>query len=510
MTGSEHERADLTGPVRDASATSEVGVAGVGAYVPYWRLRRSTIGEAWGIPAMPGERAVAAADEDALTMAVEAAVAATDGVLPGEIDGVIFASTTSPYREKQAAATLATVLDCRKDIITLDITDSLRAATTALRVAADAIRSGSARVVVVCAGDARLGEPESSYEQMFGDSGAACVLASKAWFDAKGIAPPVRVEAAGGVSQEFVGPWRSDADRFVRTFESKLETQYGYAQQAVAAAKVVLAKAGVEAASISRAVIAAPDPRAQSAVASKLGIAAGASQDTYFDTVGNTGVTAPLLMLAGALEHADADETLLLVGAGDGADALVLRTSAQLEEHRRLGRWHGLTPQLESKAYLASYEAYARNRRLVERERAQMWSSAVTYWRDIPMELPLYGMTCRECATVQFPIGRYCMECSAAGPHENTRLARRGRVFTFTLDHLVLGEYWNEPVPRAVVDLDGGGRIFCELTDCDPNDVRVDVPVELTFRCLHEGAGFRNYFWKGRPLRTAVLQAQEA
>lgn len=478
---------------------TEVGIFGIGAYVPYWRLDRSIIGRAWGIPAMRGERAVASADEDALTMAVEAALEATAGVSPADIDGVIFASTTAPYREKQSAATIATVLDCRKDILTIDLGDSLRGATTAIRIACDTIRAGSASVVVVCAADMRQGEPESAYEQMFGDAGGAVVLASAEWATGHGFASlPVRVLAAAGVADEIIGPWRDESQRYVRSFEAKVDTQFGYAKQAVAAASRVLDHGRKP----SKAVIPAPDPRAQAAVASKLDIPRETLQDLYFDTIGNTGTAAPLVMLAGALETAAAGDTVLVVGAGDGADAILMEVSPALEKARGSGTIGTLTPKIQARGQLASYESYARSRRLVERERAPMWSSAVTYWRDIPMELPLYGMTCRQCGTVQYPTGRRCMECSAPGPHEQTKLARRGRVFTFTLDHLVLGEYWNEPKPRAVVDLKGGGRLFCELTDCDPSEVTVEMPVELTFRCLHEGAGFRNYYWKGRPLRT--------
>lgn len=468
---------------------TEVGITGVGAYIPYRRLKRSTIGEAWGIPAMGGERAVASADEDPLTMATEAAITATSAIEPRDIDAVIFASTTAPYKEKQSAATIAAVLDCRPEVFTLDLGDSLRAGTTALRVAFDMIRAGSAQVVVVCASDVRLGEPESTYEQMFGDAGAAVVLSSR---------PSVAsIKCVGGVAREFVGPWRRDEDQFVRSYESKLEVSFGYIEQAVAAAGNVLEEAGVAATDITRAVIAGPDPRSQAAVAGKVGIAADAVQDSYFSSVGNTGTTAPLLMLAGALESAAGEDTLLLVGAGDGADALVIVSFGAFPPT--------MAPMLESKGYLDTYEGYVRARKLVWREHPPMWSSPVTYWRDTPSVLPLYGITCASCGTVQFPAWENCMECSAPGPHERTKLIRTGRVFTFTLDHLVLGEYLNEPVPKAVVDLDGGGRIFCDVTDCEPGDVEVGMPVELTFRLLHEGAGFRNYFWKARPPRVAAL-----
>lgn len=480
---------------------ADVGIAGVGAYVPYWRLRRSTIGEAWGIPALPGERAVAAADEDSLTMATEAALAATNGVEPDGIDGVVFASTTAPYREKQSAATIAAVLGCRPDILTLDIADSLRGATTGLRVAADAVRAGSARAVVVTAADVRLGEPETNFEQMFGDAAGAALVCSEEWARTNGSTSlPVVIEEAGGVASDFVGPWRRDDDRFVRSFEPKLETDVGYARQVVAAGRGLLERAGREPTDVARAVVAAPDPRAQAAAAKGIGV--GNVHDLYFATIGNCGTAAPLVMLAGALEGAEADELVLLVGAGDGADALLLRATGELHTG-------GLADSLASKAYLSSYDAYVRNRRLVPRERAEMWSSPVTYWRDAPQIVPLVGMTCASCGTVQFPAWERCMECSAPGPHPARKLSRRGRVFTFTLDHLAGGEYWNSPVPKAVVDLEDGGRVFVELTDCDPDDVHVDMPVELTFRCLHEGADFRNYFWKGRPPR-AVQDRPEA
>jgi len=87
------------------------------------------------------------------------------------------------------------------------------------------------------------------------------------------------------------------------------------------------------------------------------------------------------------------------------------------------------------------------------------------------------------------------------------KLAKRGRIFTFTLDHLVGGEYLETPVPRVVVDMDGGGRVFFDMTDVDPDTVRIGNEIELTFRRIHDGAGFHNYYWKARPPRSASVPA---
>jgi len=127
--------------------------------VPLYRLDRAEIGRAWDIPAAPGEKAVANYDEDSLTMAVEAARDCVTGIHIATIDGLFFASTTSPYKDKQGAATIAMVLGMNRESLTMDFGGSLRCGTNALRAAADAVRSGSANNILVIASEMRLGLP---------------------------------------------------------------------------------------------------------------------------------------------------------------------------------------------------------------------------------------------------------------------------------------------------------------------------------------------------------------
>ena len=110
--------------------------------------------------------------------------------------------------------------------------------------------------------------------------------------------------------------------------------------------------------------------------------------------------------------------------------------------------------------------------------------------------LPLYGVRCGGCGTVQFPRRALCIECGHRELQEH-RLGRRGSVFTFTHDFIY--ESPETPVTHAVVELEGGGRIYLQVTDCDPERVAIDMPVELTFRKMHQGSGLNNYFWKARP-----------
>ncbi|MEE8174377.1 MAG: 3-hydroxy-3-methylglutaryl CoA synthase, partial [Dehalococcoidia bacterium] len=106
-----------------------VGIVSYGAYVPLYRLERKRIAEAWGGGAPAGEKAVANDDEDSLTMGVAAAFDCLGNGEEHKIDAVFFASTTPPYREKQSASILASVLDVGEEALTIDFGNSLRAGT---------------------------------------------------------------------------------------------------------------------------------------------------------------------------------------------------------------------------------------------------------------------------------------------------------------------------------------------------------------------------------------------
>src|SRR5689334_5208975 len=134
-----------------------VGIRSYSAYVPMFRLPFAAIAGGGRKVATGGggERSVANYDEDCVTMAVAAATNCLEGIDRASVDGVLFASTSYAYKEKQAASIVAKALDLRRDVITADFADSVRAGTTALRAALDAVKAGSARTVLVVASDCR-------------------------------------------------------------------------------------------------------------------------------------------------------------------------------------------------------------------------------------------------------------------------------------------------------------------------------------------------------------------
>lgn len=464
------------------------GIVAAGTYVPRYRLAREVIAREWGQPALGGEKAVAGPDEDSLTLAVNAALHA----LPeggGDLDAVYFASTTPPYREKQSATTVATVLEAPRHVRTIDVTDSTRAATSALRAALDAVAAGAARVLV-CAGDCRLGEPDTLAEQSYGDAGAALVLG--------GDDAPLLAEVLGtyGVSEELVGTWRADAHDFLHAAPAAFEAKLAYGPFMLAAIQGVLAATGTAPAALATLVLAAPNPRAGAGIAKALGLDPRTQvQDTLWTLLGDVGATQPLLLLAAALEQARPGDLILVAGYGDGADAILLRATERVAAP---AAGPSVGAQIERKRVLPSYGRYARFRRLIRRETASdELSSPVVLFRDRRTVLALRGGRCPQCGTVQFPPQRVCMECGQRDGLEDVKLPRRGTLFTFTNDYI--HDAAETPTPHGVVELDGGARLYVQLTDVEPDQVEVDMPVELILRRYHEGSGIQNYFWKARP-----------
>ncbi|GAB4326198.1 MAG: OB-fold domain-containing protein [Promethearchaeota archaeon] len=479
-----------------------VGIARYGAYLPKYVLPRGKIAEAWDFPSIPGGIAVSNADEDSLTMAVEAGLDCLGDSDPKLVDALFFASTTPPYTEKASSSIVAAALDLRDDVDAMDVADSTRASTIAFRRAREAIASGAAKRVLVVAADSRVPMPESMYEYTHGDGAAAVLLSDE------DVA--VTVVGAKSITDVTSGPWKRATDKWVRQFEIKHENVYGFAGNVARAVGALVKEHGVDPKKVKKVALAAPDPRSAMAVAKRLGFKERAVQDSLFMSVGHLGNAHALMLLILALRRGRPGDQVVFAGYGDGADAFLLEVADKERLLAARSACRGVSGYLNAQVQLEKYASYLAKKEKLETDRFTRKSSPVRVWRDRKILAPLYGMRCTACGVVQYPIWRACIECGAKDQRELVKLAKTGVVFTYTLDHLVGGSYFVTPVPRCVVDLDGGGRILLDMTDCDPHDVKIGMRVELTYRKVHEGANFVNYYWKCRPPREPEGSGPEA
>jgi len=469
------------------------GIVSYGAYIPIYRLSREEIARAWGSGTRQGEKAIANWDEDSLTMGAEAAINCLSSLDRELVDGLYFASTTPPYREKQSASILAAAADLRTELITTDFTNSLRAGTSAVRAALDAINAGSAKRVLVVASDCRLPAPASEFESIFGDGAAALLFG-----DAE-IA--VSFEGSYSLTSDFIDVWRTERDTYSRTWEDRFILSKGYQQITKQAVDGLLKKYKLKPGDFSKAVFYGPNARSHSALARTLGFDPEIQvQDPLLNTVGNTGAALAMMMLVAALEEAKPGDRILWASYGDGADVFILKVEDNIEKLR--GR-RGVKHHLSSKMMLSSYETYIRFRNLMEWEPEREpppEGSLNVLWRERNAILRGHGHRCRQCGHVQFPMQRICMWCQAKDEFDEVRLSdKKGALFTFSMDERAVVPVL--PNVLCAVDLEGGGRIYSQMTDRDPGKIEVGMPVELTFRKVNEAAGIHNYYWKIRPVR---------
>jgi hydroxymethylglutaryl-CoA synthase len=463
------------------------GITAYGAYVPLRRLGPGTKG--WGLP---GEKAVANWDEDSVTMAVAAAINCLGSCDRGRVDGLYLASTTLPYKEKLAATTVAWATDLRNDILTMDCTDSLRSGTAAMRMAADSIKAGSAKKILVAVSDLRMGTPRGGLDQGLGDGAAAFMMG-----DTDVIAT---LEGYYSLSNELLDVWRADRARYTRSWEDRFVFEEGFQKILPQAVSNLLKKKGLSQKDIKKAVFYAPDARRHREMVRTLGFEASQIQDPLFDKMGDTGAAFSLMLLIAALEEAAPGDRILLASYGDGADAMLLQVTDNINAFKNRS---AMKVNLAAKAIIPSFDDYLAYRTFASTDpETPGGASASVVHRERDAIYRLQGVKCRVCGTLQYPPQRVCTSCQSKDKFDPVRFSdKKGKVFTYTLKHGGDIPAFARPMVDTMVDFEGGGRALFGMTDMDVKDVKIGMEVEMSFRTLGIAGGIRNYSWRCMPSR---------
>lgn len=444
------------------------------AYVPSWRIADVS----------RGNRVVAAFDEDSTTMGTQAAGALLRGAGSGAAVPTLYFATTSPaYLDKTNATAIHAALGLERGSFAADVVGSARSGVAAMR-AAEA--EGGLAVLA----DVRTGRPGSADEKLGGDGAAAFLFGP-----GDGVA---RVLARRSLTSEFLDRWRLPSSTTGEQWEERFGFEE-YADLVRTAAAEVLADAELDEA--DHVVLTSPN----SAVAKRAGSLVKGTLSTTGSPIGHAGAADVGLGLAAVLDVAGPDETILLVSAADGCDALLLRTTDLLAQRRQASP---VTAQLAASREVDQL-TYLSWRGLLEREMPRRPEpdrpAAPPSGRAAGWKFGFNGSRCTACQMVHLPPQRVCRNCGAQDAMAvvpGTRLV--GTVATYTVDRLAFSP--SPPVVVVVVDFDGGGRASLELADADPADLAVGGRVELTFRRFFTAGNVHNYFWKARPLVEAAAE----
>jgi 3-hydroxy-3-methylglutaryl CoA synthase/uncharacterized OB-fold protein len=466
------------------------GIVAYGAYLPYHRLDRKAIADALGVPSGDGSRSVASHDEDATSMAVEAARIALRSAPAVAPAGLYFATASPAYLDKTNATAIHAAVDLDRGAAAFDMAGSPRSGMGALAAALDAPRPTLAALA-----DVRTGLAGGADERDGGD-GAVAFLCAGPSADAPQLAVPI---AWASATAEFLERWRLPGERASHQWEERFG-EHVYLPLAESALTDALKQAGVIAADIDHLIVTGPHIRAAKRAAALAGTRKGTVADDLVNAIGHTGTAHAGLLFASALDRADSDQLIAMVSLSDGADAVIWRTTDALSSRRP-------TPALASRlagGARISYATFLTWRGFLEREPPRrpdpQRPAAPPSFRREAWKFAFTGSRCQACGARHLPPQRVCVKCQAVDRMTPVPMADvPATISTYTVDRLAYS--LSPPVVAAVIDFEGGGRFQGELTDVDPAAVEIGGRVEMTFRRLFTASGVHNYFWKARPRR---------
>lgn len=93
---------------------------------------------------------------------------------------------------------------------------------------------------------------------------------------------------------------------------------------------------------------------------------------------------------------------------------------------------------------------------------------------------------CKKCGAWYWPVS-FCRNCDNEpffGNLEWVKVSGKGKVFNFNIVYRPGSAAYKDDVPYvfAIIQMDEGPHISSTIIDCDPIQVKIDMPVEVVFK----------------------------
>ncbi len=469
------------------------GIAALGGYVPLLRLDRKAAARelAWsGLP-MPraGMRSVADWDEDALTMAVEAARPLCRDVPPAALR---FASTSAYFTDRLQSGMALDALGLPRTVRTSDAANTRRAAMSAVL---DALLSG--RDEIVTAGEQRSTQPGSAAQLAFGEGAAAARTGPNA---------PARLAGHASLSHDLVDRYASRDHPFSYAYEERFVRDVAVAEVLVPVVRAACVAAGIAPGQLAHAAVHEPVGGCWRAVAKALDCGAPNHCEAVSEIAGDLGVAHALYGLGLALDTAEVGDFVLLVSFGSGADAMVFELTSPVPGAS------AMAAALKEGQVLASYSRFLSLTGSLELDwgmRAEFEQKAqATVLERVGRDMIGFVGGRDSTGSVQFPKSAFPVNpaLSQVEVMEDVRLADlEATIVSITADRLNFTP--DPPFDFGLVQFDNGARVLMEMVNRPADGFRVGdrVRMQLRIKAKNRRLGFRTYFWKAAPLVRPVL-----
>ena len=356
----------------------------------------------------------------------------------------------------------------------------------------------SGKSILVTATDMRKSRAGSFYEMWFGDGAASLLLGTEN--------PIAEFVGSFSVSYDFVDHYRGAQSRFDYTWEERWVRDQGYARIIPEAINGLMSRLDLDITAVDKLIYPCFFAREHARIARGIGAAPEKVADNLHAVCGDTGTAHPLLMLVKALQESQPGDRIVVAGFGQGCDALCFQVTDAIQD---LPPRNGTQGALANKKTTDNYIKFLKFRDLILteagiRSETSDQTAMTTLWRKRNMILGLVGGKCTQCGTPQFPKADVCVnpECGALRSQDDYEFADvPASIKTFTGDLLAYSV--DPPAIYGMVQFAGGGRFMADFTDCELDELKAGMPVQMAFRRHHNDRerGFTGYFWKAVPVR---------
>jgi len=314
------------------------GIISYGAYIPIYRIKTSDIAAVWGEEAdriEKGlgimEKAVGGVDEDATTIAVEAArnAIAMAGLDPKKLGALYVGSESHPYAVKPTGTIVAEALGATPNLTTADLEFACKAGTAGLQIVMAMVDSKMIEYGMAIGSDTAQGRPGDALEYSAASGGAGFIVGA----NSESLAI---IEATCSYTTDTPDFWRRQHAEYP-THGGRFTGKPAYFKHVINCTQLLMERTGSKLADFDHVVFHQPNGKFPIEAAKKLGIPMEKLKTGLLTpVVGNTYSGASPLGLSAVLDEAKAGQRILVTsfGSGAGSDSFSIRVTDKIESSR--------------------------------------------------------------------------------------------------------------------------------------------------------------------------------
>ena len=328
--------------MRKLKKLEQVGIVAYGGYVPRFRIKIDEIARVWGkedgeISRGLGikEKSVPDSDEDAVTMAVEAAKIALEraGIEPKKIGAVFIGSESHPYVVKPSSTIVAEALGIGPDYLAADLEFACKAGSAAIQLVAALLEVGQIDYGLAIGADVAQGKRGDELEYTAGAGAGAFILGRKS---KEFLA---QVDYFSSYSSNTPDFWRRDGADYP-SHGGRFTGEMAYFRHLQEGISRFLKGSGQEISDFDEIIFHMPNLKFPMKLAQRLGVREKQiEKGLIVKQIGNPYSASSLLGLCQVLDKSRKGKKILLAayGSGAGADIFSMRTRSRLLKRRKSG-----------------------------------------------------------------------------------------------------------------------------------------------------------------------------